>query len=43
MSTLHNIMCRLAGLGGLTIGVLIFKTIIYFSPGKDAQGKRATG
>ena len=33
-------MCRLAG---LTMGVLIFKNLIYVSPGKAGQGKGSTG
>ena len=31
--TLHNIMCRLAGLGGLKMGVLIFKKSFMFLKG----------
>ena len=36
-------MCRLAGLGCLTMGFLTFINVIYVSPGKDGQGKASTG
>ena len=36
-------MGRLAGLCGLTVGVLIFNTIIYVSPCKGGQGIASTG
>ena len=36
-------MCKLAGLGYLTMGVLIIKILIYVSSGKDGQGKPSTG